>query len=73
MGFQPPSETAFAGRHPAHYARKDGDEVRHTKLSDTLSLLRRPRVLRRPLRFLHEAPGLRRGGVRHVIAQKGNY
>ena len=28
-GFHPPRETAFAGVHPAYYARKDGDEVRH--------------------------------------------
>ena len=34
MGFQPPRETAFAGGHPAHYARKDGDEVRHAKCGD---------------------------------------
>ena len=44
MGFQPPREATFAGGHPAHYARKDGDEVRHAKLSDTLSLLRHPRA-----------------------------
>jgi hypothetical protein len=37
---EPPREAAFAGGHPTHYARKDGDEVRHAKLSDTLSLLR---------------------------------
>ena len=37
MGFQPPREAAFAGGHPAYCARKDGDEVRHAKLSDTLS------------------------------------
>ena len=42
MGFQPPREAAFAGGHPAHYARKDGDEVRHKNLSHTLSLLRHP-------------------------------
>ena len=40
MGFQPPREATFAGGHPAYDARKDGDEVGHAKLSDTLSLLR---------------------------------
>jgi len=29
---EPPREAAFAGGHPPHYARKDGDEVRHAKL-----------------------------------------
>ena len=40
MRFQPPREAANAGGHFAHYTRKDGDEVRHAKLSVTLSLLR---------------------------------
>jgi hypothetical protein len=31
MGFQPPREATFAGGHPAYYARKDADEVRHAK------------------------------------------
>ena len=34
MGFQPPREAAFAGGHPAHYARKDWDEVRHANCED---------------------------------------
>ena len=34
MGFQPPREAAFAGGHLAHYARKNGDEVRHAKYGD---------------------------------------
>ena len=41
---EPPREAAFAGGHPAHYARKDGDEVRHAKLSETLSLFRHLRA-----------------------------
>ena len=31
---EPPREAALAGGHPAHYARKDGDEVRHMKCGD---------------------------------------
>ena len=38
MGFQPSREATFAGGHPAHYARKDGDEVRHAKLSPSRSV-----------------------------------
>ena len=34
MGFQPPRKAAFAGGHPAHYARKDGNEMRHAECGD---------------------------------------